>query len=183
MRRTEGKMKRIAIVLLALLLASPVSAANFYWKATKTALDAIGADGDRGTVVDSSGLMTTYYRTGGVWTAVSLLGGVLILTDTTGPTAAQMLGSMNIITTGTPTVLLPTAVAGMSMCVMDSGTAHDIIVDVQAGDTITLKGTEGSSGVGITNAAGSTTGDFVCVLSTAANKWSTVGMGGTWASQ
>jgi hypothetical protein len=107
---------------------------------------------------------------------------VVILDNTSGPTAAQSYGSLNRVT-GAITVLLPTAVAGMSTCVMDSGTAHDIIVDVQGGDTMTLNGTAQAAGVGITNAAGSTTGDIVCVVAHAANAWSTVGSQGSWASQ
>lgn len=96
--------------------------------------------------------------------------------------AAGMYGTL-FIATGAGTWILPTAVAGMSLCLTDSGTAHDLILDCQGTDTIALKGTEGSAGVGITNASGSTTGDFVCVVATAANKWSTMGMQGTWASQ
>ena len=96
--------------------------------------------------------------------------------------AAGMYGTL-FIATGAGTWILPTAVAGMYLCLTDSGTAHDLILDCQGTDTIALKGTEGSAGVGITNASGSTTGDFVCVVATAANKWSTMGMQGTWASQ
>ena len=47
---------------------------------------------------------------------------------------------------------------------------------------MTLKGTTQAAGVGITNASGSTTGDFVCAgLSLMASF--TLGMEGTWASQ
>ena len=64
-----------------------------------------------------------------------------------------------------------------------SGTAHDLILDVTAGDTMRLKGTEQADGVGITNASGTSTGDFICFVCVATNKWSTVGAQGTWASQ
>lgn len=97
-------------------------------------------------------------------------------------TAAGVYGTL-FIATGAGTWILPTAVAGMNLCLMDSGTAHDLILDVTGTDTITLKGTEGTAGNGITNASGSTTGDFVCVVAIAAGKWSTMGMSGTWAAQ
>lgn len=114
-------------------------------------------------------------------------GGINISSDADGMdaaamTAAGMYGTM-FIATGAGTWILPRAALGMSACLMDSGTAHDLILDVTAGSTIRLKGTEGSDGVGITNASGSTTGDFVCVVAVATDKWSTVGMQGTWASQ
>ena len=102
--------------------------------------------------------------------------------DAAAMTAAGMYGTL-FIATGAGTWILPTAAVGMSACLMDSGTAHDLILDATAGDTIRLKGTEGADAVGITNASGSTTGDFICVVAVAANKWSTLGMQGTWASQ
>lgn len=102
--------------------------------------------------------------------------------DATAMTTAGMYGTL-FVATGAGTWTLPTAAAGMSACLMDSGTAHDLILDVTSGDTMRLKGTEGSDGVGITNASGTSTGDFICVVAVAANKWSTVGMQGTWASQ
>lgn len=117
-------------------------------------------------------------------TTGSIQGGIKISSDADGMdaaamTAAGMYGTL-FIATGAGTWILPTAVAGMSACLMDSGTAHDLVLDATAGDTIRLKGTEGADGATITNATGSTTGDFVCVVAVAANKWSTVGMAGTW---
>lgn len=97
-------------------------------------------------------------------------------------TAAGMYGTL-FIATGAGTWILPRAVAGMNVCLMDSGTAHDLILDVTAGSTIRLKGTEGSDGVGITNASGTSTGDFVCVVAVATDKWSTMSLQGTWASE
>lgn len=184
-------MKRIkyfvaTLVLTFIVAMTPcVDAANFYWKSTFSDLNAISgkADGDRGIVIDSAGLMTSYYHTGGGWVVASVLGGIQIMTDVTGPTAAQMYGGLNLITTGTPTVLLPTAVAGMNGCVMDTGAAHDIIVDVQAGDDIALVGVEQANGVGVTNASGSSTGDFICVVAGSAGHWFVMGKQGTWASQ
>lgn len=115
-------------------------------------------------------------------TTGSLTGGIMVLDNVTGPTAAQMYGSLNLVNEAI-TVLLPTAVAGMSGCVMDSGTAHDIIVDVQAGDNVVLVGVTQAGGVGITNASGSSTGDYVCLVAAQANKWYVMGKQGTWASQ
>lgn len=102
--------------------------------------------------------------------------------DGSAMTAAGMYGTL-FIATGAGTWTLPTAVEGMSGCLMDSGTAHDLILDVQADDDIQLKGTELSNGTGITNASGSTTGDFVCFVAISAGHWVTMGMQGTWASQ
>jgi len=177
-------MKKLIAIIAFLVVACTSSwAANFYWKATYSDLNAISgkADGDRGIVIDSSGLMTMYYHTGGAWVTANLLGGINIMTDVTGPTAAQMYGSINLITTGTPTVLLPTAVAGMSGCILDSGTAHTIIVDVQAGDDIEMTAGQQANGVGIT--AGTTTANFVCVVAPSAGHWVVMGSRGTWASQ
>ena len=105
-----------------------------------------------------------------------------VLDNVTGPTAAQMWGSTNLVN-AVITVTLPTAIKGMSGCVIDSGSAHDLIVDVQATDNIVLVGSVGAGGVGITNAGGSSTGDFVCFRSLAANKWYVFDKQGTWASQ
>ena len=117
----------------------------------------------------------------------TIQGGVVISSDADGMDAAAMTaagvrGTM-FIATGAGTWILPRAVLGDSLCLMDSGTAHDLILDVTAGSTIRLKGTEQADGVGITNASGSTTGDLICVIAVATDKWSTVGMQGTWASQ
>lgn len=116
-------------------------------------------------------------------TTGTLTGGIMILDNVTGPTAAQCYGSLDLMTSA-GTVLLPTAVAGMSICVVDgAGTASDLIVDVQATDNVILVGVTQAGGVGITNASGSSTGDYVCLVSSAANKWRVLGKQGTWASQ
>ncbi len=116
-------------------------------------------------------------------TTGTVTGAISILDNQTSPTAAQSYGTLNIVT-GTPTVLLPTAVAGMSMCVQDGGATHDnVIVDVQAGDNVVLVGVTQAGGVGITNASGTSLGDYVCLVATAANRWRVFGKQGTWASQ
>ena len=117
-------------------------------------------------------------------TTGTIQGGIKISSDADGMdaaamTAAGMYGTL-FIATGAGTWILPTAAVGMSACLMDSGTAHDLVLDATAGDTIRLKGTEGADGATITNATGTSTGDFVCVVAVAANKWSTMGLSGTW---
>ena len=128
-----------------------------------------------------------YDNTDKVWacyTGTNYLSGAIvsIVDNASGPTAAQSYGSWNLVDAAI-TVLLPTAVKGMSTCVMDSGTAHDIIVDVQATDNVVLVGSVGAGGVGVTNASGASTGDFVCFVAAAANKWYVTNKQGTWASQ
>jgi hypothetical protein len=66
---------------------------------------------------------------------------------------------------------------------MDSGTSHDLIVDVTTNDYIILKGTTLVQNAGVTNAATATTGDYICFVATAASHWSSMGMGGAWVTQ
>jgi hypothetical protein len=108
---------------------------------------------------------------------------VLVLDNVAAPTAAQAYGSLDIVRNNL-TVLLPTAVAGMSMCVMNvEDAADDIIIDVQALNTIALLGTPDTAGEGITNASGSSKGDFACVYAIADNTWVVGPRQGTWAQQ
>jgi hypothetical protein len=134
------------------------------------------------TIATNSANQTLNFVTTG-----TIQGGIVISSDADGMDAAAMTAAgvrgTLFLATGAGTWILPTAVAGMSLCLMDDGAAHDLILDVTAGSTITLAGTEQADGVGITNASGSSTGDFVCVVSTVANKWKTMGKSGTWASQ
>ena len=301
------KTKRFVLALF-LFMASvmPAYPASFYWKSTLAALQAVGAAGDRGVVIDSSGGMNFYYNNAGTWTAVTfptlnqsttgnaatatalaadpadcsagqvatgiaasgaltctasptlttltadnfvsgaadnthyfnvtntadptganlaignawynkttklwkfrnfdnsvtsefftsegtntgsfvttgtIEGGIKILDNTASPTAAQVLGGI-IMVAGTSTVTLPTAVQNMSVCVVDNAaTASNIIVDVQAGDNVVLVGVSQAGGVGITNASGSSLGDYICAFSPVNNKWFFMGSRGTWASQ
>jgi hypothetical protein len=109
-------------------------------------------------------------------------GKIGFLDNTAAPTDVQMHGQWNLVNENI-TVLLPTAVGGMHGCIQDTGAAHDIIVDVQGTDTMTLVGATQAAGLGITNAAGSSTGDYICVLATGTNKWTATFSRGTWASQ
>jgi hypothetical protein len=134
----------------------------------------------------TTGLLTL---TGAFATTGYMQGGIKINSDANGMTGAEMsaagmYGTL-FIATGAGTWTLPTAVEGMSACLKDSGgSAHDLILDVQADDDISLDGdTELTNGTGITNASGSSKGDFVCVIAISAGHWVTLGTKGTWASQ
>ena len=107
---------------------------------------------------------------------------VRILDNVASPTASQCYGSWNIVNANI-TVTLPTAVAGMHICVRDTGTAHDVIVDVQSGDDVSTLGAEDTNGDGITNASGASAGDFVCLISATNGHWLVNVRQGTWASQ
>lgn len=107
---------------------------------------------------------------------------VQILDNVAGPTAVQSYNSLNVVNEAI-TVTLPTAVAGMSMCVKDIGSAHDVIIDIQGSDTVMLLGAEDTAGDGITNASGSSTGDFACLISHTAGKWIVMQSQGTWTQQ
>lgn len=140
------------------------------------------SDGTTKTVIPVETLSTQNIATTG-----TIQGGIVINSDANGMSESEMtavgLRGTLFIATGAGTWTLPTAVAGMSACLMDSGTAHDLILDVQADDDIQLKGVEDTNGDGITNASGSTTGDFVCVVAISAGHWVTTGIGGTWVAQ
>lgn len=114
-------------------------------------------------------------------------GGIVVSSDADGMSAAEMTAAgvrgTLFIATGAGTWTLPTAAGGESLCLMSSGAAADLILDTTAGDTLRLKGTEGGDGKGATNAAAKAAGDFICVIAVAANKWSTVGLGGAWVIQ
>jgi hypothetical protein len=159
--------------------------------------EAISLDLDTGTAnqvawknrtTSTTGVTNMSFSDLNLVTTGTIQGKIVISSDADGMSAADMttvgLDGTLFIATGAGTWILPdVAAAGSALCLMDSGTAHDLILDVTAGSTIRLKGTEQADGVGITNASGTSTGDFVCVVSVAAHKWSTMGMQGTWASQ
>jgi hypothetical protein len=136
---------------------------------------------------DGMGVTSISFSALNLVTTGTLQAGMLVNSDANGMTGAEMTavgvrGTL-FIATGAGTWMLPDAVGGESLCLVDSGTAHDLIVDCENSNAITLKGTALTANLGITNAAGSTTGDFVCFIATAADNWMTLGMGGTWASQ
>jgi len=158
--------------------------------------EAISLDLDTGTAnqvawknrtTSSTGVTDMSFSALNLVTTGTIQGGIKISSDADGMdaaamTAVGMYGTM-FIATGAGTWILPTAVAGMSACLMSSGAAAELILDTTAGDTMRIKGTEGGDGKGVTNAAAEAAGDFVCVIAVAANKWSTVGLGGAWLIQ
>ena len=96
-------------------------------------------------------------------------------------TAAECYGYLHVAT-GNGTWLLPAAVAGMNLCVLVTG-ASDVIIDIDANDDITLNGSQDTNGDGITNATGSSSGDFVCLIAIDDDHWYVMGKQGTWTQQ
>ncbi len=120
-------------------------------------------------------------------TTGTIQGGIKISSDADGMdaaamTAAGMYGTL-FIATGAGTWILPTAVAGMSACLLSAGAAANLILDVTANDYIILNGTTLVQNAGITQAVGKAAGDFVCVVATAASYWTTLGIKGLWLTQ
>jgi len=62
----------LVFAIFCILFSSGVEAANFYWKDSYSALNAIAGkeDGDRGIVITSAGNTAYYYHTGGNWVVV-----------------------------------------------------------------------------------------------------------------
>lgn len=148
---------------------------------------AVGSASNTTTVSSATGQTDISFSALNLATTGTMQAGIKVSSDADGMDGSAMsavgvYGTL-FIATGAGTWTLPTAVAGMSGCLVDTGTNHDLILDVQADDDIQLKGTEQANGVGITNAATTTTGDFVCVVAISNTHWMTLGMGGVWASQ
>ena len=109
-------------------------------------------------------------------TTGTLTGGIMILDNVASPTAAQTYGSLNIVNAAI-TVTLPAAASGMSMCVLSTAAAA-VNVDVDGSDVIYLNGTALDAGDKVTSA--SAAGDFICLVSSGAVNWYTLGRSGTW---
>jgi len=182
-------MKRLMLVfaIFCLLFSSGVEAANFYWKDSFASLDAIAgkADGDRGIVITSGGEIKFYYNVSGTWTEITALpmtgtltGGIMILDNVVSPTAAQVYGSWNTITTA-GTVTLPAAATGMSTCIATEG-ALEITLELDGSDTFVLAGITMDAGEAIINTTAAAAGDYICVIATSAVKWRVAGKQGTW---
>jgi hypothetical protein len=116
-------------------------------------------------------------------TTGTISGAIPVVTDADGRnlTAAECYGTMHVAS-GAGTWLLPAAAAGMNLCVLVTG-ASDVIIDIDASDDITLVGVQDTDGDGITNATGSSSGDFVCLVAIDATHWYVMGKQGTWTAQ
>jgi len=69
-------MKKFVFSIFIVFLVLGIGhAANFYWKATYSDLNAISglSDGDRGVVIDNTGVVTFYYHSGGAWVKTSAI--------------------------------------------------------------------------------------------------------------
>jgi len=185
-------IKKFLGIIMVLFFASSAFAANFYWKDTFAGLDALtDSSGDRGVVIDSSGLATFYYNTGSGWIVSSLTGGVTVVSKS----AAYTLGTDNpaeayggmFFNTATMTLTLPevtTTTVGMNFCAEVVGN-YTLTIDPNANDGIILtdsSGTRGTNGNYISNTSAST-GDMICLITDSASGWATVGSRGTWAAQ
>jgi hypothetical protein len=116
-------------------------------------------------------------------TTGTIQGAVKVLDNVTSPSGTQLYGTIDAMT-ASATVTVTAGIVGMSICVMDvSATASNLIFDVPGTDNVVFNGTVGAAGIGITNASGSSTGDYVCLVVPVANKWYVTGYQGTWASQ
>jgi hypothetical protein len=159
--------------------SAPTGEGSAYWNSTTDILT-VGDGAAAQAMMKASG-------TQNLATTGTIQGGIKISSDADGMTGAEMsaagvYGTL-FLATGAGTWTLPTAVQGMNVCLMDTGTAHDLILDVQAADTLMFNGTEDSAGDGITNASGSSTGDKICVVAYAAGKWIVTSSQGTWVAQ
>ena len=172
----------VAFLVVAFVGSIAWAAGSFYWKDTFTALDGVAdSSGDRGLVIDTSGLTSFYYNGGAGWTIGDLTGGVPVLSKssayTVGTTnAVEGYGSVFFVTAAA-VITLPTAVGGMSTCVY-STTANTVSVKANTGDIIWLDGVTTDAGDKISSA--SAVGDFVCVIAVDATNWRTLGRSGAW---
>lgn len=73
---------------------------------------------------------------------------------------------------------LPAAVAGMNVCIYNTG-AFTITIDPNGTDVIVRDGTAQSAGVSFTLSSGA--GNYVCIVADTANHWVTLGYKGTLA--
>jgi len=117
-----------------------------------------------------------------------LTGGILVTPDVDGLTlsGSQLYGGIIFATAG-QTIVIPdvdaAAGTGLSFCVY-APAASDIVIDGNAEDKIRLAGVLGAADGNITNATGSSTGDFACLVltdfATDVAHWTVMGNSGTW---
>lgn len=177
-------------VTLANILASGGTLAAgdiFYWDGTKITKLAKGTEAYVLKQGASAPEWTGTLSLSAIAMTGTIQGAIKISSDADGMTGAEMTtagvyGTL-FLATGAGTWTLPTAVSGMNLCLMDTGTAHDLILDVQAADTLMFNGTVDTAGDGITNASGSSTGDKICVVAYGAGTWIVTSSQGTWVAQ
>jgi len=139
---------------------------------------AVGSASDTVTLSSSTGVSNIALGAMSMATTGTLTGGIMILDNVVSPTAAQVYGSWNTITTA-GTVTLPAAAAGMSTCIATEG-ALEIIVELDGSDTFVLAGVTMDAGEAIINTTAEAAGDYICVIATSAVKWRVAGKQGTW---
>ena len=83
------------------------------------------------------------------------------------------------ITTGPAAIVLPSAVPGMSICIV-TDSAAEITIDCDGSDTFVMDGVTAAAGEYITNEAGEALGDWICVVATSAVIWQVMGKAGAW---
>lgn len=128
------------------------------------------------TFSSSTGVTSVSLGSIGFVTTGTISGGMPSTTDSDGMTISTAEGYGYIHwATGAGTWTLPSAAAGMNLCVY-STTAAAVSVDAATGDQI--KPTTNSTGDKITN--DSTAGSFVCLVAADATDWHVLGMRGTW---
>jgi hypothetical protein len=148
----------------------------------------INLDDTENTIVIGSNSGVTSINTGSIAfvTTGYIQGAIKIASDADGmdataTAAAGMYGTL-FVATGAGTWILPAAAEGMNFCLLVT-TSDDVIIDVDASDDITLVGVQDTDGDGVTNATGSSTGDFICMIAIDATHWYVMGKQGTWTAQ
>lgn len=155
-------------IVLALLVVMASSA----W-AIRAVIDGGSVDG---TPIGGSTPSTVAATT--VTASSSMQGLIPVLSDDTALDSTQVRGHIDLMT-GTGTVAVSqAAVAGQSFCVYNT-TAATTYIDPNGTDVIVLNGTALSAGYRINNNP-TVAGDFICLVSTTANQWRTMGRSGTW---
>jgi hypothetical protein len=111
-------------------------------------------------------------------TTGTLTGGIMILDNVVSPTAAQVYGSLNTITTA-GTVTLPAVAQGMSTCI-EIDAAIEITLELDNSDTFILNGVTMAAGEAIINTTAEAADDWICVVGRDSTIWKVKGKKGTW---
>lgn len=149
---------------------------------------ALGANDNTVTVSSSTGVTDISFSainlvtTGAVKAGVNRIGTFASPQSQSGAYTLTAANSYNTIIfyNDSEAINLPTAVAGMNICVYITST-NAATLNPQDGDVIVIDGTANGAGqyVQLAGAAG----NFVCLISDAANKWVTMGAKGTLTAE